>query len=167
MAKHALSELTLDAVTEIDRSLAGLDFDPEPIRNLGNTLMATFEPMPQASQFKLVEPDYFQPLERLFRDQRAESAQGVDEILSFVKESAISLVSFEGAARNRDRARQLHRFCIALHEQLIDELAREDGVGVPEWSPDDRPIQARVRKTHAAGVHKRNKRPPHVGIPSP
>ncbi|HME25852.1 MAG TPA: hypothetical protein VKI44_31715 [Acetobacteraceae bacterium] len=170
MAKHALSELTLDAATEIDRSLAGLEFDPEPVqtlgKTLGKTLMESSEPLPQAAQIKLVEPDYFQPLERLFRDQRDVSAQGVEEILSFVKEAAQSLMKFKGAAPNKGCAEQLRGFCLALHEQLVDELAREDGVGVPEWSPDDRRVQTGVRKTQVARVPKGNRRVAHVGIPS-
>jgi hypothetical protein len=120
--------------------------------------METSEPLSGVVQSKFVEPAYFEPLDRLFREQRSESAQGMEEIVSFVEKSARSLMDFEGSPRNKSYAEALRIFCIALHQQLIDELAREDGVGIPEWAPDDRKVQARIRKTQSQGVSKRNRR---------
>jgi hypothetical protein len=140
--KHALSELSLDALTEIDRSLAGRGFNSGPIRSLARMLRSVSFASSEPPQNHLVDPDYFQPLERLFHEHHAEGAKTVEELISFVRESASLLETFSGRETDKDEARRLRGFCLALHRELIEELAREDGVVVPDWSPDERSVQA-------------------------
>jgi hypothetical protein len=94
MPRHALSELALDAIIEIDRALAQLESDPAPVRDLGRALLESSAPQGRVGQFNLVEPDYFHPFERLFRERQSTPAQTIEEIRSFVRDSASSLLNW-------------------------------------------------------------------------
>jgi hypothetical protein len=142
--KHALSELTLDALIEIDRAKHGMDFDGAPVQKLGNRLAATATANGASSSFALVNAEFFHPLERLYRERRLGSARSIDDIQNFVRESASSLTSFPD---NVDGAvvEQLQAFCLALHQQLLDDLKGENEIVVQEGGIDDRGTEIGLR----------------------
>jgi hypothetical protein len=145
MSRHALSERTLDAIVEIDRALARLEFDPAPVQSLGRALLESSAPQGREGQFNLVEPEYFHPFERLFRERRSTTAQTIEEIRSFVHDSASSLFAFQIDSEDDISTEQLRAFCVALHRQLIVELRMEDAVVIQDGWGDECTIQASLR----------------------
>lgn len=146
LSTHELSELALDALTEIGRSIAGKDADLAPVRALGDNLLQTAGSVAIGEQqFSLVPPDYFQPLERLFKDHRSVPPETIEQIRSFVHEVGNGLASFDGSVEDLTTAKDLRKFCLGFHRALMDELRKEDASASRDWSGDDGGAEASLR----------------------
>jgi hypothetical protein len=131
-SKHSLSTLALRSIVELERMNAGLDYDAAAFSDLASALRVTSEPSAATLQFRFVEPGYYEPFERLYR--LASSATGdVEQIQNYVKDVSSRLSAV--AAGDGGGAGSLLPICVALHQELVQELSAEDVFAVHEQPP--------------------------------
>jgi len=145
VSTHSLSELALDALTEVGRSLAKADTDPDPVRALGHFLLDTASTTVAGQQVNLVPAGYFQPLEKLFRDHYSVPPETIEQIQAFVKGVGTRLVGFQPASEEQETLEILRSFCYSLHRYLVDELKKEEASVARDWGGDDVGAQASLR----------------------
>lgn len=123
-SKYALSDLTLNSIVELERLLAGLDCNRETFARLAEALQQASEPTSGTTQFRFIEPGYYEPFERLYRNASSAFDGDVAHIQGFMKKVGSELTAL---AMDWGKPEQtLLPFCIALHSELIRELTVED-----------------------------------------
>src|SRR3546814_10086872 len=103
---------------------AGLDSNLDVFTNLATALRQNSEPSACTLQFRFVEPGYYESFERLYRMASSAPDGEVENIQEYMKTvsqqlSAVAQVQVDAAA-------SLLPVCIALHQELIQELARSE-----------------------------------------
>lgn len=145
LSKFAFSDLAIRSAVELEKARAGTDFETAPLEQLAAALTRTSHPDDAGAPFKFVEPGYYEPYERLYRQKQPERAKGVEEIQAFVGDAVERLRAFKPGSAQKESAVELVKFCIALHRELIRELASEDVVVRHEWRRPDFPAPASLR----------------------
>src|SRR3546814_2527809 len=111
---------------------AGLDSNPDVFTNLATALRQNSEPSACTLQFRFVEPGYYESFERLYRMASSAPDGEVENIQEYMKTVSQQLSAV--AQGQVDAAASLLPVCIALHQELIQELAGEDGFDIHERS---------------------------------
>lgn len=132
-SKYSLSNLALRSIVELERMNAGLDCDPDVFSSLAVALRQRSEPETCAAQFRFVEPGYYEPFERLYRMGSSESDGEVEHIQDYMKKVSHQLGAVAGG--EIAAVSTLLPICIALHQELIQQIAGEDGFDTHERSP--------------------------------
>lgn len=122
-SKYSLSNLALRTIVELERMNAGLDYDTAAFSDLASALRVTSEPSAATLQFRFVEPGYYEPFERLYRIASS-TAGDVEQIQNYVKDVSSRLSAV--AAGEGGASRSLLPICVALHQELVQELSTED-----------------------------------------
>lgn len=132
-SKYGLSRLALHSIVALERMKAGMDCDPDVFRNLATALRQRSEPSACTMQFRFVEPGYYEPFERLYRMASSTSDGDVEHIQDYMKTVSHQLESVAGG--EVDAAASLLPVCIALHQELVQQISGEDGFDIHERSP--------------------------------
>lgn len=98
---------------------------------LAATLVKTSDPGARDAPFRFVEPGYYEPFERLYRLRESPQSVAVEEIQAFIRRTSEKLSQV--AQGDEALASELIGFCVALHQELIQEITAEDAVVVHEW----------------------------------
>lgn len=129
-SKFGLTQLALRSAIELERARAGTPFKPEPLIALSEALLQTSDPHDDDAPFRFVEPGYYLPLQRLYRVQESATSTDVEHIQALIRRISESLAA-AAKGRTNDTA-ALVDFCVALHQELIEELTAEDAFVVHE-----------------------------------
>src|SRR3546814_257991 len=120
-----------------------LDSNPDVFTNLATALRQNSEPSACTLQFRFVEPGYYESFERLYRMASSAPDGEVENIQEYMKTVSQQLSAV--AQGQVDAAASLLPVCIALHQELIQELAGEDGFDIHERSPLSEDTSAGIR----------------------
>ena len=132
-SKYNLSNLALRSIVELERMNAGLDCNRAVFTDLASALRDTSGPNTAGSQqFRFVEPGYFEPFERLYRTALSSAEADVEQIQDYVNDVSFRLNS---VASSGTVDGSLLPVCIALHQELVQELAAEDAFDLHERLP--------------------------------
>lgn len=129
-SKFRLTQLALRAAVELERARAGGMARREPLEALSTALLQTSGVDEGSAPFRFVEPGFYQPLQRLYHDQQSVHATDVEHIQDLVRRTSEDLAAAAGGSQVNTEA--LIRFCLALHQELIEELTAEDALVVHE-----------------------------------
>jgi hypothetical protein len=126
----ALTNLALQSAIELERAKAGMKFDKKPLRDLASALVQTSHANAPGEAFRFVEPGYYEPFERLYLSREAKPSNTVTEIQTFIREASKRIAN--AAEGKGSDAVKLIEFCLALHQELIQEFSVEDALVVQE-----------------------------------
>ncbi|MBX9647697.1 MAG: hypothetical protein K2X57_11640 [Xanthobacteraceae bacterium] len=126
----ALTNLALQSAIELERFKAGMKFDKKPLKELADALVVTSHADAPGEAFRFVEPGYYEPFERLYLSREAKRSNTVTEIQAFIREASKRIAN-AAEGRGSDAAK-LIEFCLALHQELIQEFSVEDAFAVQE-----------------------------------
>jgi len=143
-SKYALTDLALQSAIELERIKAGMSHNGDVLDLLAAKLLQTSEPVVHDAPFRFVEPGYYEPFERLYRLKESPKSAAIEEIQAFIKRTSEKLSQV--AQGDKALASELIGFCVALHQELIQEITAEDAVVVHEWRNigDDAPAGIRA-----------------------
>lgn len=127
---YALTNLALQSAIELERAKAGMKFDKKPLRDLANALVQTSRANATGEAFRFVEPGYYEPFERLYLSRGDKPSNTVTGIQAFIREASERIAN--AAEGKRSDAVKLIEFCLALHQELIQEFSVEDALVVQE-----------------------------------
>jgi len=144
-SKHDLATLAVNAAIEFERTIAGLTPDVGRISRLASELRAKAEPLPGGVPFRLIEPGYLAPLGNIVR-RSDRSAKTVEAVQAQIIEIANELDRFASDATNQGSAEQLRDVCLALHNELLQELMAEEAPA-HDWQREFRSVEAGVSAT--------------------
>ncbi len=130
-SKYALADLALQSAIELERVKGGMPYDGAVLDRLAATLLQKSDPVVRDASFRFVEPGYYEPFERLYRLRESPQTSAVEEIQAFIKRASEKLSHVVQGDQNL--ASELIGFCIALHQELIQEITAEDPLVVHEW----------------------------------
>lgn len=129
-SKFRLTQLALRAAVELERVRAGGQPHREPLDALSQALLHTSGSDEGATPFRFVEPGFYQPLQRLYYDHESVPASDVEHIQALIRRISEALARVaDGSLVGTDA---LIRFCVALHQELIEEQTAEDALVVHE-----------------------------------
>lgn len=129
-SKFRLTQMALRAAVELERQRTGGQANRQSLEALSNALLQTSGAEDSTEPFRFVEPGFYQPLQRLYYDQESVPAADVEHIQMLIRRTSEDLAQ---AAQGRlDSTEALIRFCVALHQELIEELTTEDARVVHE-----------------------------------
>jgi hypothetical protein len=129
-SKYNLSNLALRSIVELERMNAGLDCDRAVFSDLASALRDTSGPSTAGlQQFRFVEPGYFEPFERLYRSASSSAEANVEQIQDYVNDVSSRLIAIASGPKVDG---SLLPVCIALHQELVQELTAEDAFDVHE-----------------------------------
>lgn len=129
-SKFRLTQLALRAALELERHRTGGAADLKSLQALSEALLQTSGAEDNSAPFRFVEPGFYQPLQRLYYDQESVRASDVELIQKLLRRTSNDLAQ---AAQGRPADTEaLIRFCVALHQELIEELMAEDARVVHE-----------------------------------
>ena len=132
-SKYGLSNLAMRSIVELERINAGLDSDLEVFTSLADALRQRSEPTHCTAHFRFVEPGYYEPFERMYRMASSASDGDVEHIQDYMKTVTHQLSAVAGG--QTDEVAALLPICIALHQELVQQITGEDGFDVHERSP--------------------------------
>ncbi|MET4241533.1 hypothetical protein [Bradyrhizobium sp. RT10b] len=130
-SKYALADLALQSAIELERIKGGVPHDDAVLDRLAATLLQTSDPGVADAPFRFVEPGYYEPFERLYRLRESPQTSAIEGIQEFIKRASEKLSHV--VQGDKGLASELIGFCIALHQELIQEIAAEDVLVVHEW----------------------------------
>jgi len=130
-SKFRLTQMALRAAVELERRRGGAEPQPEPLKALSQALLQMSGSDEGGAPFRFVEPGFYQPLQRLYYKQESVRAADVEHIQALVRRVSETLSQAADDGR-RDDTEALIRFCVALHQELIEELTAEDAIVVHE-----------------------------------
>jgi len=129
-SKFRLTQLALRAALDLERHRTGGAADLKSLQALSEALLQTSGAEDSSAPFRFVEPGFYQPLQRLYYDQESVRASDVELIQKLLRRTSNDLAQ---AAQGRPADTEaLIRFCVALHQELIEELTAEDARVVHE-----------------------------------
>lgn len=131
-SKYVLTELTLRSMIELERVKAGIDFETDVLYQLSDALLGTSNADSSAAPFRFVEPGYFEPYERLVRHADSVQAPAIGIILAYIKQVSDDLRMV--ASGDPSPVNTLIPVCVALHQELINEINSEDTFVGNDWS---------------------------------
>jgi hypothetical protein len=132
-SKYNLSSLALRSIVELERMNAGLDSNRAVFTDLASALRDTSgSSTAGVKQFRFVEPGYFEPFERLYRTASSAADANVEQIQQYVNDLSSKL---NAIASGEEVDGSLLPVCIALHQELVQELAAEDAFDIHERAP--------------------------------
>jgi hypothetical protein len=142
-SKFELADLALQSAIELEWIKAGMTRNSEVLDRLATALVKTSDPGSRAAPFRFVEPGYYEPFERLYRLTESPQSTAIEEIQAFIKRTSEKFSQV--AQGDKALVSELIGFCVALHQQLIQEITAEDAVVVHEWRNigDDAPAGIR------------------------
>jgi len=130
MSKFSLAQLALRAAVELERAQGGGAPEAEPLLEFSAALLHASLADEDDAPFRFVEPGFYQPLQRLYHVQESVRASDIEHIQQLIRRVS------EGLARAADGhaadTEALIRFCVALHQELIEEMTAEDALVVHE-----------------------------------
>jgi len=143
-SKFELADLALQSAIELERIKAGMNHNGEVLDRLAATLVKTCDPGARDAPFRFVEPGYYEPFERLYRLQESPQSTAIEEIQAFIKRTSAKLSQV--AQGDKALASELIGFCVALHQELLQEITAENAIVVHEWRNigDDAPAGIRA-----------------------
>ena len=127
--RFRLTQLALRAAVELDRARSGAEAHGEPLQALAQALLQTTRG-DEGGPFHFIDPGFYQPLQRLYFDQESVRASDVEHIQGLIRRVSDGLARAAGGSRDDTEA--LVRFCVALHQELIEDLTAEDTLVVHE-----------------------------------
>jgi len=130
-SKYSLSDLALRSVVELERMGAGMDYNAQVFGELSTALMQTSEPAAGAVQFRFVEPGYYDPFERLYRSVSSAPRADLEQIQNYMKTVSSHLEALSKG--QNEAAPTMLPVCVALHQELVQELSAEDVFAIHEW----------------------------------
>lgn len=141
-SKFALAQLALRAAVELERARGGSQLRSEPLKALSVALLQASDPHDDGAPFRFVEPGFYQPLQRLYHVQESVRASDVEHIQALIRRISDSLArAADGRATDTEA---LIRFCVALHQELIEEMTAEDALVVHEGRTYGHPAAPRL-----------------------
>jgi hypothetical protein len=129
-SKFRLTQLALRAAVELERIRAGDQGRHEPLLALSQALLQTSGSDESSAPFRFVEPGFYQPLQRLYHEHESVRAADVEHIQALIRRVSEALA--QAAQSGVGNIEALIRFCVALHQELIEELTAEDALVVHE-----------------------------------
>ena len=123
-SKFRLTQLALHAAVELERARAGETVRREPLEALSTALLRTSGINESSAPFRFVEPGFYQPLQRLYHDQEPVGVADVEHIQALIRRTSEALTA--AATGSQADTEALVRFCVALHQELIEGLTVED-----------------------------------------
>src|SRR6266536_2387578 len=118
LSKLALCDLLLDTAVELGRARIGRKFSRAPVERLATALSYASKPFEDAPQAGLVDPMFYESFERLFRVQRSDALESIDQLRAFVGDVIDELRSAEDGEVSPDSAKKVIDFCVGLHQEL-------------------------------------------------
>jgi len=140
LSKLELCDLLLDAAVELERSRSNRKFSRKPVERLASALSYASRPFDAAPQVGLIDPTFYDSFERLFRVQKTDTLESIDQLQAFVGEVVNELRSAEDGDVSSDAAKKVVDFCIGLHQELTREIEAESRFVIEDWRTSD--IQA-------------------------
>ena len=136
MSKFAFCDLALESAIQLESLNAGREWDAEPVRTLADLLVQAARPADREAPVSFIEASYYEPFERLTRQQLGER-QSLQEIKAFFGGAADKLRSVDVAAASAGGVTALVQFCVTLHRELARELRMEDLSGARQRRASD------------------------------
>jgi len=130
ISRFRLTQLALRAAVELDRVRSGADPRRETLQALSEALLQTTAADEGSGPFRFIDPGFYQPLQRLYYGQESVRASDVEHIQALIRRVSEDLARAADGSRADTEA--LVRFCVALHQELIEELTAEDALVVHE-----------------------------------
>lgn len=128
--RFRLTQLALRAAVELDRARSGAEAHGEPLQALAQALLQTTRGDEGGGPFRFIDPGFYQPLQRLYCDQESVRASDIEHIQGLIRRVSDDLA--RAAEGSRADTEALVRFCVALHQELIEDLTAEDALVVHE-----------------------------------
>ena len=129
LSKLALCDLLLDTAVELGRFRRGLKFSQAPVERLAAALAYASKPFADAPQEGLIDPTFYESFERLFRIQRTDALESIDQLRAFVDEVVAELRPAENGEVSPESAKKVIDFCVGLHQELTREIEAESRFG--------------------------------------
>ena len=139
-SKYALSGLTLRSMVELERARVGMEYEADVFGQLSAALLETSKDKIGDAPFRLVEPGYYDPYERLARNSGNAASPDILEIQSYIKQISDDLILAAGG--HPEVFSTLLPVCTALHHELLNEINAEDALAGTEWPSFDEHAQA-------------------------
>jgi len=136
MSKFAFCDLALESAIQLEALKAGKNWNDKPVHSLAELLVQAARPEDKEAPASFIEASYYEPFERLTRQQLG-VRQSVQDIKAYFGGAADKLRAVSVETGSAEGVAALVQFCVTLHRELARELRMEDLSGARQRRASD------------------------------
>jgi hypothetical protein len=142
LSKFMIGDLALRSALELERALAGANYDKEPLHSLAAALRQSSGAEPVSGGVSHMRPGYFEPFQRVYRARNTAEPKSLKQIREFLDKAIYDIDAAADQPLDRDLASRLVDFCLEVNREFVRRQPSEDNVGRSRRSV---PVEAFVR----------------------